>query len=105
MPGRPLAVDYERVMFSDLERIVLDNYDANERKSRNRVLIALRHLKPFFERTPAVFIAGDRLESYVKLRRDEGAKPATILYELATLRRAIRLAVAEEATLHGQLRS
>ena len=39
------------------ERFVLDNYDANERKSRNRVLIAFRHLRPSFKRTPAVFIA------------------------------------------------
>ena len=92
-PGRPLAADYERVTFSDLESIVLNNYDANERKSRNRVVIAFRHLRPFFERTPVVFIAGDRLEKYVNLRRQEGAKPATILYELATLRRAFRLAV------------
>ena len=92
-PGRPLAVDYERVTFADLERIVLDNYDANERKSRNRVVIAFRHLRPFFERTAAVFIAGDRLETYVSVRREEGAKPATILYELASLRRAFRLAV------------
>ena len=92
-PGRPLAVDCERVTLADLERIVLDNYDANGRKSRNRVLIAFRHLRPFFERTPAVFIAGDRLERYVSLRREEGAKPATILYELAALRRAFRLAV------------
>jgi hypothetical protein len=92
-PGRPLAVDYERVAFADLEHIVLDNYDANELKTRARVVIALAHLRPFFERTPAVFIAGDRLEGYVKLRREERAKPATILYELATLRRAIRLAV------------
>ncbi|HXK08494.1 MAG TPA: hypothetical protein VMT70_02500 [Vicinamibacteria bacterium] len=80
-PGRPLAVDYERVTFTDLERIVLDNYDANELKSGNRVLITFRHLRPFFERTPAVFITGDRLEGYVSLRREEEAKPATILYE------------------------
>jgi integrase len=89
-------VDYERVTFADLERFVVDNYDANERKSRNRVLIAFKHLRPSFERTPAVFITGDRLERYVALRREEGAKPATILYELAMLRRAFRLAVKSE---------
>ncbi len=32
--------------FADLERFVLDNYDANERKGRNRVEIAFRHLRP-----------------------------------------------------------
>lgn len=51
----------------------------------------MKHLAPFFGGMRAPEITTERVNSYVTLRMDEDAKPATINRELAVLRRAVKL--------------
>jgi integrase len=47
-----------------------------------------KHLKPFFACMRAANVTTDAVEKYKRQRREEGAAPATVNRELATLRRA-----------------
>jgi hypothetical protein len=65
----------------------------NGRKSLARVKHAATHLKEFFDACAKarVVITSDRISAYQAERLERGAKPATVNYELAVLRRAFRL--------------
>jgi integrase len=91
--GRPVGPDIERTTFDDLARILTDNYKANGRRSLNKLLIRLKHLRAFFGMDRAADITADRIDRYVAQRLEEGARNATVNRELSALRRAFRLAV------------
>jgi integrase len=90
--GRPIGPDVNRTRFQELAQILVDDYQANGRRSLERIEGAIKHLKGFFGDYLAVDITSDRLTRYVKWRQEEGAAAATINRELAALRRAFRLA-------------
>ena len=92
--GRLVGPDAERTTFDDLARMLLEDYAANERKSLRHARTSLtQHLQPFFAFARALDITTDRLNGYVRMRREEHAAPATIKQELAILRRAFTLAI------------
>ncbi len=90
--GRWIAPDAERTTFEDLASGLEENYKVNARRSLGRAKAALAHLRDVFGLARAVEITPDRLDRYVNLRMEAGASRATVRYELATLRRAFRLA-------------
>jgi integrase len=51
------------------------------------------HLEPFFGRLRATDVGTNHLQRYIKLRREEGASPATINRELSIVRRGFNLAL------------
>jgi hypothetical protein len=51
------------------------------------------HLEPFFGRLRATDVGSNHLQRYIKLRREEGASPATINREISIIRRAFNLAL------------
>jgi len=68
------------------------DYAANGRKSLARVKHAAAHLKEFFDACAKTrVITSDRISSYQAERLGLGAKPATVNYQLAVLRRAFGL--------------
>jgi hypothetical protein len=79
--------------------MVLDDYRANHLRSENRARAAVQHLHDFF--TPeakVIAIASDQVTTYRVHRQEQTyqGRPvasATINYELAILRRALRLGV------------
>jgi hypothetical protein len=76
----------------DILKMVEVDYAANGRKSLARVKHAATHLKEFFDAcTKTRVITSDRISAYQAERLGQGAKPATVKYELAVLRRAFRL--------------
>lgn len=87
------APDAERVTFEDLVSMVEADYKANGRRSLNRALRAIRHLRDEFGRDRAVAITNDRLTTYIADRLEAGAARATIAAELAALRRGFNLAL------------
>ncbi|MBI4540275.1 MAG: tyrosine-type recombinase/integrase [Gemmatimonadetes bacterium] len=93
--GRLVGPSAEKVTLDDLARLLLDDYDANGRRSAKRVELAVRALKDFFSGyTRALDISTDRINRYIAHRRDsDGVQPATIQKELAALKRAFNLAV------------
>jgi len=87
-----LVVDARKVKYTELIEMIKDDYRANQRKSLKRVEGCLRHLTAFFGSFRALDITTDRINRYIKVRREEAA-PATIQNELAILKRMFNLAV------------
>lgn len=90
--GKPVGPNVDRTRFEDLTRMLIEDYQANGRRSLERIEGAIKHLRGFFANDLALDITSDRITSYIKWRQDEGGAAATINRELAALRRAFRLA-------------
>src|SRR5579863_7900755 len=89
--GRGLGPQAEKTTFKQLAQILLDDYQANGRRSLKRVKASVGHLLGLFGEELAMDVTADRIASYVAYRQDEKAAPATINRELAALKRAFRL--------------
>ncbi|MGE0456238.1 MAG: hypothetical protein AB7O37_21050 [Vicinamibacteria bacterium] len=91
--GEPI-VRVERTTIEDLAGLIRSDYEANTRKSLLRLEQSRGHLIEHLggERR-AKNINEAEINSYISLRREEGAKPATINRELAALRRMFTLGV------------
>ena len=91
--GRPVGPQIERTTLEDLIAMVEDDYKVNGRSSADRIGQAANHLRAFFNSTcKAGDITGDRIARYQRQRLEDGAKPSTVNYEVALLRRGFRLA-------------
>jgi integrase len=91
--GLPVGPEVERATLDQLIAMVEADYKFNSRRSLNRVQAAGAHLREFFSaQRKARDITADRITSYAAHRLDEEAKPATVNYEMAALRRGFRLA-------------
>lgn len=92
--GRFIGRDAERVTFKDLADMIATDYKVNRRRSADRLGIALGHLRDYFgDDCRALDITTDRVSAYIAHRQDEGAANASIMKELAALKRAFNLAV------------
>ncbi len=93
--GQPIII--ERITVDGLIVMVEANYAANSRRSPDRIKQAAVHLREFFLGDyRASTIKKDKLTAYQAHRLEQKAKPATINYELALLRRGFRLAIDAE---------
>jgi integrase len=91
--GRPVIPDADKTTFEDLARILIDNYKQKDNKSIRLLPGKLTHLRAFFGADRARDIASDRIDRYMAWRLEEKAARATINFEVALLRRALRLAL------------
>jgi integrase len=91
--SRRLAPGTDRASFSDLAKLIEQDYVANERKSLREMKGRLKQLRKRLGNMLAVDITHAKLTDYANNRRREGAKPATIRYELAVLGRMFTLAI------------
>ncbi|HTT75879.1 MAG TPA: phage integrase SAM-like domain-containing protein, partial [Candidatus Binataceae bacterium] len=96
--GKP--IERSSTTLSDLERLVLDDYKLNGRKSIRRVPSAFRHLAAYFGKSKLVReITSEQITSYKlhrkaeKHRQGDGASSATVNRELAALKRGYSLAI------------
>jgi integrase len=100
--GKPVGSQVERTTLNDLIAMVEADYTANGRRSLVRVKYAAAHLRAFdlFRggECKAREITDDAVTAYAAHRVDDGAKTATVNYELATLKRAFRLAKKKVST-------
>ena len=90
--GRLIGPDIKKTRFEHLKAIILDDYRVNGRRSLETVNAVLKALSASFGDDYARDITLDRLNGYVASRLEKGRQPATIVNELAVLRRAFRLA-------------
>lgn len=81
----------DRTTFEQLEAAILADYLANGRRSAARVGQALAHLRLRWGGTRAATWRPDAFSSYSAERLGAGAARATICYELAVLKRMLRL--------------
>lgn len=91
--GQAPASTPEKVMLEDLFEMLHDDYVVNDRKSLDRSQASVKHVRECFGNPRAIDITLDRLNGYVKLRREKGAAPSTVRNEMAALKRAFNLAV------------
>jgi integrase len=81
-----------RLTYDDLERMLLDRWQAESRKGQQQAVARLRHLRRAFAGWAVDALTTDRLTAYSARRRAEGAAVATVNLELALIRRAFGIA-------------
>ncbi len=86
------APEARLVAFADLEKLALENYASEGRRSVATLTNCIRHLREMFGSTRAVEITTPRLAAYVARRRKEKAAASTIHKELACMSLMLRLA-------------
>ena len=92
--GKVVGPQVDKTTLGDLIKMLSADYAANGRRSEDRMKYAVVHLKTFFDETSkARDISVDRITAYQAHRLAEKAKPSTVNYECAMLRRSFRLAV------------
>jgi integrase len=90
----------EKLMATEILDLVTQDYVKNSRKSLSRVGTAMLHLTAFFGTDLALDVTPTRVNRYIALRQDAPAKPASIRYELAILKRGFSLAVKQGLLSH-----
>jgi integrase len=91
--GRIVGAHADRVTFADLMKLVESDYRTNGRKSLGSLLDRVAVLNQSFGKRRAIDITHSDLTAFVNKRLAEGAKPATVRYELVVVGRAYKLAV------------
>jgi integrase len=81
-----------QIMFADLERLALEDYAAEKRRSTRTLRNNIAHLREVFGVTRGVDISTPRIAWYIARRRKESAAPATIKKELNSLSLLLRCA-------------
>jgi len=91
---RLLGSDVERTTFEDLARIITEDWCAYERRSLERLAVALRNLSRYFGGWRTRDIDFGALQAYRAWRARE-VSAATIRWELGALRHAFKLAARD----------
>ena len=92
--GRLVGPDMKRTRFKDLVELLRADYIRQGRRSLPRALQCCARLEKHFDRMRAVAIDYASASAYVAKRLEQKAAHATVRYELATLGRMLKLAVA-----------
>ena len=100
--ARGLAIDPRigRLTFEQAAENLLNEYEANGRKSRAQLKGRIRqHLQPFFGGRRMATIMAPMVRTYAKERLDGGAAPGTVNRELSALKRMFTLACQDGVLL------
>ena len=89
--GTKVGRDAEKVSFDDLVALIQADYRQQQNRTWDRVNHAIEHLRPMFERLPAIDINYESLSRYVSKRVESGAAPGTVPHEVAALGRMLKL--------------
>src|SRR5258705_1662813 len=88
--GRLVGPNVERTTLNDLAEMLVNDYPANGRKSLDRAQRSIAHLCEYFGPSPGAGIPTDTITGYQQ-ERMKTAKPATVVNELAALKRMFTL--------------
>ncbi len=92
--GKPVGPELDRTTLDELLAMVQADYRANSRSSLDRVQQAANHLRAFFRgERKGRDLTTDLVTAYAARRLEDGARGATVNYEMAVLRRAFRLGI------------
>jgi integrase len=91
--GKVVGLSVEKTTFDHLVALITDDYRVNQRRSFWRVELSLKHLRGTFGHDRAVDIGTGRISRYIRERQEAGAAPATVVQEIACLRRMLNLAI------------
>jgi len=94
--GRKPQKEVEKITFSDLLRLIRNDYKIERMKSEKRLETSIKHLEASFGNDHAVDISAERIDAYILNRRDEGASDSSIQKETAALKRMFTLAIQKK---------
>jgi integrase len=101
--GVPITARSTRLTFDDAAKDVVTDYTVNGKRSKSELQRRITlHLQPYFGGRRLSTITTADLRTFTAKRLEEKASPAEINRELAIVRRAFRLAVADEK-YHGRV--
>lgn len=101
--GVPITAKSTRLTFDDAAKDVVTDYTVNAKRSTSNVERRITlHLTPYFGGRRLSTITTADLRAFAGERLKAGASPAEINRELAIVRRAFRLAVADDK-YHGRV--
>ncbi|MDP2578211.1 MAG: site-specific integrase [Candidatus Palauibacterales bacterium] len=89
--NKPSPKEIEAITFEDLMEAIRGHYTRNRLKGKRRLESAIGVLSRSFEGWAAVDITDDAIEAFQTRRLDQGRAPATVNWDVSTLRRAFRL--------------
>lgn len=94
--GLPVTPNVQRVKFSDLGELVINDYKRNNKKTIKDVRMRLdRHILPFFGDNKAVSITESDINKFIAKRQREEATNGEINRELTVIKRAFNLGIKE----------
>lgn len=86
------GLDVERTTLGELLSDIIMEYDLMQRKSKDRLMLSIDHLKGYFgSNIKASRITTDLVKRYILTRQSDEVAPATINRELSALKRAFAL--------------
>lgn len=89
--GQVAGLTAGKITLEVLERRIVDDYHNNSRTSTRHIPLNFTHLRQHLGHLRAHQIDEDAIEGYKAKRLGEGAAPATVNLELASLQRALNL--------------
>lgn len=91
--GSTVGLRAQALRYEDLERMIVDRYRIEGRRSLPDLVGRLKHVRHHFGGWRALEITSDRIVGYAAKRREAGAAINTVNLELTFLRRMLSLAV------------
>ena len=86
----------EKVTLVQLQQLVLNDFEANQKRGLRRIRLVFQHISAYFgPEVRAVDITPGRLRAYHRDRLDQGVAAATVSLEFSVLKRGSRLAKAD----------
>src|SRR5262245_3043213 len=98
--GQLEAPRANKITVAELAEDLKADYNANGKRSLDRLELALGHVLPFFGGQRALQVTSTRVTEYKVQRQADGAANATVNRELSALRRMFSLAVKAERLTH-----
>ncbi len=98
--GRHVILGEDKITIAELADDLRRDYQANRRRSGDRLEYSLAHLLGFFGPRRAVNVKTAEITAYVAQRQHEGAANGTVNRELAALKRMFSLGVRAEKLHH-----
>jgi integrase len=89
--GKIPGVLFEKVSFEDLAKGYIRDYRINQKKSRSRAIVSIKHLKKHFGGLRVPEISSPMINAYIEKRLKEKVANATINRELAALKRMLNI--------------
>lgn len=94
--GMPILPRADRLRLDHLLRDLVNDYQVNGKRSLDKARRCVRRLSAAFGARRAVSLTTADVRGYIVARQEEGAANATINRELAALKRAFSLAIANQ---------
>lgn len=89
--GELPGIHFDKVLFDDLAKDFLTDYENNKRKTIDKARIYVRHLEEFFGGNRIVDITTDRIRAFMQERINKDYENATINRHLSALKRMLTL--------------